>query len=91
MQYDDPFEFSESFNDFMSNTILSEKFYTLIYSELLDELKQGLLHDGILLADLNLCKRRLIREDDNKENSGCIRITEEGIYFEKNKGLIKLG
>ena len=59
-------------------------FQALISNEFLDELKQNQIYDGILIADLNLCKKRVINEDFNKEDFGCIRIDDtNGIYFEK--------
>ena len=59
-------------------------YQALISNEFLDELKQNQLYDGILIADLKLCKKRVINEDFNKEEFGCIRIDDvNGIYFEQ--------
>lgn len=59
-------------------------YQALISNEFLDELKQNQIYDGILIADLKLCKKRVINEDFNKEEFGCIRIDDvNGIYFEQ--------
>lgn len=59
-------------------------YQALISNEFLDELKQNQIYDGILIADLKLCKKRVINENFNKEEFGCIRIDDvNGIYFEQ--------
>ena len=59
-------------------------YQALISNEFLDELKQNQIYDGILIADLKLCKKRVINEDFNKEEFGCIRIDDvNGIYFDQ--------
>lgn len=63
-------------------------FQTLISTEFLDELKQEQVYDGILIGDLRLCKKRLVNEDLNKNDFGCIRIdNENGIYFEEKTNI----
>ena len=38
-----------------------------------EELKEGgPLYDGILIADLNLCKKRVINEDENKDTGAVL-------------------
>lgn len=59
------------------------EFQNLILKELLEELQQGLIYDGILIADLKLCKKRVINEEDNKDSYGSIRVNDDGIYFEE--------
>lgn len=67
-------------------------FQSLISKEFLEELQQGQIYDGILIADLNLCKKRVINEDNDKDSYGSIRVNDNGIYFEEkanNKKPIK--
>ena len=58
-------------------------FYSLISKEFLEEFQPGQICDGILIADLNLCKKRVINEDENKDSYGSIRVNDNGIYFEE--------
>lgn len=58
-------------------------FQSLISKEFLEEFQQGQIYDGILIADLNLCKKRVINEDENKDSYGSIRVNDNGIYFEE--------
>ena len=58
-------------------------FQSLISKEFIEEFQQGQICDGILIADLNLCKKRVINEDENKDSYGSIRINNDGIYFEE--------
>lgn len=67
-------------------------FQSLISKEFIEEFQQGQICDGILIADLNLCKKRVINEDENKDSYGSIRVNDNGIYFEEianNKKPIK--
>ena len=83
----------KGFNHFFKGVIQYQEFYATISREFFEELKEGgPLYDGILIADLNLCKKRVINEDENKDSYGSIRVNDNGIYFEEkanNKKPIK--
>ena len=74
---------NEAFNKYIREWNQYYDFQALISKEFLDELQQKNVYDGILIADLQLCKKRVINEDTNKDSYGCIRINNDGIYFEE--------
>lgn len=74
---------NEAFNKYINVWYNYFDFQALISKEFLEELQQGLIYDGILIADLKLCKKRVINEKDNKDSYGSIRINDDGIYFEE--------
>lgn len=85
MAYPDFFnlEPNKVFNNYIKGWNQYYSFRSLISKEFLEELEQGLIYDGILIADLNLYRKRVINEVDNKDSYGSIRINNEGIYFEE--------
>lgn len=74
---------NEAFNKYIREWNQYYNFQALISKEFLDELQQKNVYDGILIADLQLCKKRIINEDSNEDSYGCIRINNDGIYFEE--------
>ena len=74
---------NDAFNKYIREWNQYYDFQALISKEFLDELQQKNVYDGILIADLQLCKKRVINEDTNKDSYGCIRINNDGIYFEE--------
>ena len=73
---------NDAFNEYINDWNTYFDFRALISKEFLEELQKGLIRDGIFIADLNLCKKRVVQEDSTKGNYGCVRITDSGIYFE---------
>ena len=74
---------NEAFNKYIKAWTQYYDFQALISKEFLEELQQGLIYDGISIADLKLCKKRVINEEDNKDSYGIIRVNDDGIYFEE--------
>lgn len=74
---------NEAFNKYIKVWTQYYDFQALISKEFLEELQQGLIYDGILIADLRLCKKRVINEENNKDSYGSIRVNDDGIYFEE--------
>lgn len=75
-------------DSFFNNTINSWKkyyeFQSLISKEFIEEFEKRKF-DGILIADLELCKKRLINEDIAKENSSYIEIDNiNGIHIKES-------
>ena len=60
------------------------KYQYLISKELLIEIEEDQIYDGILISDLNLCRRRLINKELGDKDFGCIKVDDtKGIYFEE--------
>jgi len=74
---------NEAFNKYIKAWTQYYDFQALISKEFLEELQQGLIYDGISIADLKLCKKRVINEEYSKDSYGIIRIKDDGIYFEE--------
>lgn len=74
---------NEAFNKCIKAWTQYYDFQALISKEFLEELQKGLIYDGISIADLKLCKKRVINEEDNKDSYGIIRVNDDGIYFEE--------
>lgn len=75
-------------NDFFNKNIkMWQEYYKyqyLISKELLIEIEEDQIYDGILISNLNLCRRRLINKELGDKDFGCIRVDDtKGIYFEK--------
>lgn len=74
---------NEAFNKLIKELQQYYNFRALISKEFINELQQNHIYDGILITDLELCKKRIINEEYNKDSYGCIRINDNGIYFEE--------
>ena len=75
---------NEHFNEQIKMWKEYYSFQKLISTELLTEIEERKIYDGILISDLNLCKKRLINKELGDKNFGCIRVhSDNGIYFEE--------